>query len=280
MSVATADLKRIAYEIRKDIVRMTHAAQSGHPGGSLSAVDVLTCLYFRVLRHAPANPGWEDRDRFVLSKGHASPALYGILSKAGYFPHEELLSFRRFGSRLQGHPERRCLPGVEISTGSLGQGLSAAHGMALGLRLLKRPSRVYCMIGDGELQEGQVWEAMMAAGHHRPSNLCAVLDHNHLQIDGVVEEIKREEPVVAKAESFGWNAFAIDGHDFGAILGAFDRARICTDRPTFIVAETVKGKGVSFMENSVDFHGKAANDAELEKALAELDGAIAGIGVA
>jgi transketolase len=278
MAADTVGLKRIAYEIRKDIVRMTHAAQSGHPGGSLSAIDILTCLFFAQMRHDPERPSWEERDRFVLSKGHASPALYGILSRVGYLPHEELLSFRKFGSRLQGHPERKWLPGVEISTGSLGQGLSAAHGMALGLRLQGRNSRVYCMVGDGELQEGQVWEAMMAAGHRRPANLCVFLDHNRLQIDGIVEEIKREEPVVGKADAFGWNAFSIDGHDFGAILGALDRARECTDRATFIVAETVKGKGVSFMENNVDFHGRAPNDSELEKAIEELDRALAAMG--
>ena len=278
MALEPEALKRTAYEIRRDIVLMTHAAQSGHPGGSLSAIDILTCLYFAVLRHDPQNPAWEGRDRFVLSKGHASPALYGVLSKAGYFPHGELLTFRKFGSRLQGHPERKCLPGVEISTGSLGQGLSAAHGMALGLKLLRRDARVYCMVGDGELQEGQVWEAMMAAGHHRTANLAAILDRNRLQIDGAVESIKREDPVEEKALAFGWNALTVDGHDFGAILGAFEVARACTDRPTFIIAHTVKGKGVSFMEDCVDFHGKAANDAELERALAELDGALAGMG--
>jgi len=267
-------LKRIAWTIRKDIVDMTTAARSGHPGGSLSAADIMSCLYFHEMKHDPKNPGWEDRDRFVLSKGHASPALYGTLAAAGYLPREELKSFRRLGSRLQGHPERIALPGVEVSTGSLGQGLSVAHGMALGLRLLGKASRVYCLVGDGEVQEGQVWEAVMSAGHFKTANLCAVIDHNHLQIDGRVEAIKLDPPLPDKFAAFGWNVISIDGHDYDAILEAFGEARRCGDRPTAVVAETVKGKGVSFMEDNVDFHGKAADDEEYRKAMAELDAAL------
>jgi transketolase len=265
------EIEKTAYEIRKEIVRMTHKAQSGHPGGSLSAIDVLTCLYMTVMKHDPKNPEWEERDRFVLSKGHASPALYGILAFMGYFPREELMTFRQLNSRLQGHPERLLLPGIEISTGSLGQGLSVANGIAMGLRLKGSKSRVYCVIGDGELQEGQIWEAIQSAGHRKLDNLCAVLDRNRLQIDGEVEKIKHEEPIVDKLTAFGWNALRINGHDYTQILSAFDAASETKGTPTFIVADTVKGKGVSFMENNVDFHGKAANDDECRKALEELD---------
>ena len=271
-------LKKISHEVRRDIVRMTHAAQSGHPGGSLSAVDILTCLFFKEMRHDPANPRWDGRDRFVLSKGHASPALYGVLAKAGYLPESELMTFRKFGSRLQGHPERVHLPAVEVSTGSLGQGLSVANGMALGLRLQGSDTRVYCMVGDGELQEGQVWEAVMAAAHHKLSNLCAVLDYNHLQIDGDVDRIKNDGHPGEKIAAFGWNTVSVDGHDHAAVLAAFGRAREERGRPTFIIAETVKGKGVSFMENNVDFHGKATNEREFELALGELDAALAAMG--
>jgi transketolase len=271
----SARLKRIAYEIRKDIVLMTHAAQSGHPGGSLSAIDIVTCLFFHEMRLDPRKPDWGDRDRFVLSKGHACEALYGALCRLGYFPHEELLTFRRLGSRLQGHPERALLPGLDFTTGSLGQGLSAAHGMALGLRLAGNPARVYCMVGDGELQEGQIWEALLSVGHRKPSNLCVFLDRNRLQIDGWVEEIKHEEPLFEKIRDFGWHVRRIDGHDFGAILGVLEEARQMKDDATFVIAETVKGKGVSFMENSVKFHGVAPDDGELAAALGELDAELA-----
>jgi transketolase len=265
------EIEKTAYEIRKEIVKMTHKAQSGHPGGSLSAIDVLVCLFMNEMKHDPKNPDWEERDRFVLSKGHASPALYGILAYQGYLPKEELMTFRQLNSRLQGHPERLLLKGIEISTGSLGQGLSVANGMAMGLKLKGSTSRVYCLIGDGELQEGQVWEAIQSAGHRKSDNLCAVLDRNRLQIDGEVEKIKHEEPISDKLTAFGWNVIRINGHNYEEILKAFNAARETKEKPTFIVADTVKGKGVSFMENNVDFHGKAANDDECAKALDELD---------
>lgn len=265
------EIEKTACKIRKEIVRMTHKAQSGHPGGSLSAIDVVTCLFMAEMKHDPKNPDWEERDRFVLSKGHASPALYGILAFQGYFPKEELMTFRQLNSRLQGHPERLLLPGIEVSTGSLGQGLSIANGMAMGLKLQGLGSRVYCLIGDGELQEGQVWEAIQSAGHRKLDNLCAILDRNRLQIDGEVEQIKREEPIEDKLKAFGWNVLRINGHSCKEILKALSAARDAKGKPTFIVADTVKGKGVSFMENNVDFHGKAANDAECQKALDELD---------
>jgi len=271
MPPSIQEIEKTAYQIRKEIVRMTHKAQSGHPGGSLSAIDLLACLFMSEMKQDPANPDWEERDRFVLSKGHASPALYGILAFEGYFPKEELMTFRQIGSRLQGHPERLMLPGVEITTGSLGQGLSVANGMALGLKLRGLSSRVYCLIGDGELQEGQVWEAIQSSAHRKSDNLCAILDRNRLQIDGEVEQIKKEEPIQEKLKAFGWNVIRINGHKYREILKAFALARETKDRPTFIIADTVKGKGVSFMENNVDFHGKAANDSECQKALDELD---------
>ena len=271
MPPSIKEIEKTAYQIRKEIVKMINKAQSGHPGGSLSAIDVVSCLFMAEMKHDPKNPGWEERDRFVLSKGHASPALYGILAFQGYFPVGELMTFRQLGSRLQGHPEKLMLPGVEITTGSLGQGLSVANGMALGLKLRGLPSRVYCLIGDGEMQEGQVWEAIQSAGHRGTDNLCAILDRNRLQIDGKVEDIKKEEPIVEKLATFGWNVIRIDGHDYQAILEALRSARGAKGKPTFIVADTVKGKGVSFMENNVDFHGKAPNDEECRKALMELD---------
>jgi len=266
------DLQSKAKEIRRHIVEMTACCGSGHPGGSLSAADIITALYFHVMSHRPNEPEWEDRDRFVLSKGHAAPVLYAALAEAGYFPKAYLKTLRKLGSSLQGHVDMLSLPGVEMSTGSLGQGLSAANGMALALRMDKKRSRVYVVIGDGESQEGQIWEAAMTAGHYKLGNITAVLDHNKYQIDGKVEEIKGIQPIAEKWRAFRWNVIdGVNGHDMGAIISAFEKARAIKDMPTMIIAETVKGKGVSFMEkNPLDFHGKAPTKEELDAALKEL----------
>jgi len=263
-------LKTKAREIRRHIIRMLGEAGSGHPGGSLSSADIVTALYFHEMRLRPEEPHWPDRDRFVLSKGHAAPVLYAILAERGYFPVEELLTLRKLGSRLQGHPDMKKLPGVEMSTGSLGQGLAAANGMALAARLDRRGYRVYALLGDGELQEGMVWEAAMAAAHYKLDNLAAFVDHNGLQIDGPVAEVMSPEPVADKWRAFGWHTLCIDGHDPGQILDALAEARTVKSRPTMIVAETMKGKGCSFMEGKVDWHGTAPKPEEMEKALAEL----------
>lgn len=260
-----------AYLMRKEILKMTNSANSGHPGGSMSCIDILNCLYSKVLRHDPKNPDWEERDYFILSKGHASPALYCILAYQGYFPKEELMTFRKLGTRLQGHPEKIFLKGVEITTGSLGQGLSVANGIALGLKLKKSENRVYCLLGDGELQEGQVWEALLSSGHRKLDNLCIILDRNGLQIDGSVEEVKGEEPIDEKIKAFNHNVIKINGHNYSEILSAFEVFKKTKGKPTFIIANTIKGKGVSFMENNVDFHGKAPTNEELERGLKELD---------
>lgn len=236
----------------------------------MSCADILTCLYFGEMRHYPIRPDWRGRDRFVLSKGHAAPALYAVLHHAGYVTSADVSRLRQLGSILQGHPDSRRCPGVEASTGSLGQGLSIAHGMALALRGSEDCPRIYAVLGDGELQEGQVWEAAMSAAHYRTANLCAFVDANGLQIDGRVDSIMRVDPVVDKFEAFGWQALEIDGHDIGAILGALDRARACEDRPTVVVARTIKGKGVSLFEDKVEWHGKAPSDADLVIALREL----------
>lgn len=265
------NLETVAYQIRKEILKMTNSANSGHPGGSMSCVDILLCLYSKFLKHEPNNPEWEDRDYFILSKGHASPALYGVLAYEGYFPKDELMTFRKLGSKLQGHPERLFLKGVEITTGSLGQGLSVANGIALGLKLKKSEASVYCLIGDGELQEGQVWEALLSSGHRKLDNLCVILDRNGLQIDGFVEQVKGEEPIEEKIKSFNYNVIKIDGHNYSEIISAFEIFKRTKGKPTFIIANTVKGKGVSFMENNVDFHGKAPSNEELERGLKELD---------
>jgi transketolase len=264
-------LEEIARGLRISILRMIHRSQSGHPGGSLSCLDILVCLYFAEMRHYPFEPQWPGRDRFVLSKGHAAPALYAVLHRCGYISQADLDSLRELSSILQGHPDSRRCPGVEASTGSLGQGLSVAHGMALVLRHLPDAPRVYVVLGDGELQEGQVWEATLSAAHYRTANLCAFVDFNGLQIDGAVRSIKGLDPLVDKFTAFGWNALEIDGHDMEGILSALDRARACTDRPTVVVAHTVKGKGVSFIENKAEWHGKAPNDEELARAVAELE---------
>ena len=263
-------LKVKAKEIRKSIVSMITEAKSGHPGGSLSATDILTALYFSEMNVDPANPKMEGRDRFVLSKGHAAPAIYATLAEKGYFSKDELMTLRKFGSRLQGHPDMKKLPGIEISTGSLGQGLSVANGMALNAKMFNENYRTYVILGDGEVQEGQIWEAAMTAAHYKLNNLCAFLDNNNLQIDGNVSEIMGVEPLDKKWEAFGWNVIKIDGHDFEQILSALDKARECKDKPTMIIAKTIKGKGVSFMENVCGFHGVAPTLEELERALAEL----------
>lgn len=266
------NLAATARKIRQDIVRMLGEARSGHPGGSLSAADIVTTLYFYEMNVDPHNPGWPDRDRFVLSKGHAAPVLYAALAEKGYFPVEELLTLRKLGSRLQGHPSMKHLPGVEFSTGSLGQGLSAANGMALAAKLDGRGYRVYVLLGDGEIQEGQVWEAAMAGAHYKLDNLVAFLDHNGLQIDGPTTQVMSPEPVTDKWRAFGWHVEEIDGHDFTEIIGALQKAREIKGKPTMIVARTVKGKGVSFMEDKVDWHGSAPNAEQTEQALCELGG--------
>lgn len=265
-------LREKARELRIEILTMLTRAGSGHTGGSLSAADIVAVLYFHVMRHNPADPQWKERDRFILSKGHAAPVLYAALALSGYFDREILSTLRRIGSPLQGHPCSCALPGVEISTGSLGQGLSIANGIALGLRMDGRPSRVYCLLGDGEIQEGQIWEAAMTAAHYRLDNLCGIIDNNGLQIDGHCRDVMRIEPIVKKWEAFGWNVLDIDGHDLGEILDAFRHAKVHKGKPTMIVARTVKGKGVSLFEGKVEYHGIAPTEEELATALRELRG--------
>lgn len=263
-------LEEKARQVRRHVLCMLTEAGSGHTGGSLSAVDILTALYFRVMRIDPANPRWEDRDRFVLCKGHAAPAWYAVLAERGYFPVGELSTLRRLSSRLQGHPDMRKTPGVEASTGSLGQGLSVADGMALAGKLDRKDYRVFALLGDGELQEGQVWEAAMAAAHYRLDNLLAFVDNNGLQIDGPIDRVMSPKPVADKWRAFGWNVLEIDGHDFRQILDAAAMAAGVKGGPTVAVARTVKGKGVSFMENRVEWHGTAPTREQLELALREL----------
>ncbi|SDZ36571.1 transketolase subunit A [Proteiniborus ethanoligenes] len=266
------ELKEIALNIRKDIVRMTHGAKSGHPGGSLSACEIMTTLYFKEMRIDTSNPEWKDRDRFVLSKGHATPVLYATLSQRGFFPKDELSNFRKIDSILQGHPDMKGIPGVDMSTGSLGQGLSAASGMALSAKLDNKDFRVYALVGDGEIQEGIVWEAAMLAAHYKLDNLTVFLDHNGLQIDGLNKDVMNVEPIDRKFEAFGWNVLKIDGHDFEQILEALDKSKNTKGKPTIIIAKTVKGKGVSFMENQANWHGTAPNDEQAQKAFIELGG--------
>ena len=266
-----ASLKEKAKTLRIEILKMLTEAGSGHTGGSLSAADIVTALYFYKMRHNPADPKWRERDRFVLSKGHAAPVLYGALALSGYFDKQLLKTLRKIGSPLQGHPCSRKLPGIEISTGSLGQGLSIADGMALGLKIDGLSSRVYCMLGDGEIQEGQVWEAAMTAAHYKLDNLCAIIDNNGLQIDGHCHEVMYIEPIVKKWEAFGWHVIDINGHDMEAVVRALDEAETIKDKPSMIVARTIKGKGVSFFEGKVEYHGMAPTPEELEKALKELE---------
>lgn len=266
-------LNEIARNIRKDIVSMIHGSKSGHPGGSLSAVEILTALYFDEMNVDANNCKMEDRDRFVLSKGHAAPVLYATLAQKGFFDRNELDKLRKTGAMLQGHPDMKNIPGIDMSTGSLGQGFSVACGMAMASKLDNAPWRVYTILGDGEVQEGIVWEAAMSAAHYKLDNVVAFLDYNGLQIDGDVSKVMNIGPIVDKFKSFGWNVIEIDGHDFDQIFAALDMAKETVGKPTMIVAKTVKGKGVSFMENEAGWHGTAPSDSDLERALEELGGA-------
>jgi len=263
-------LREKSQQMRRSIIQMLAEAGSGHPGGSLSSADLLTTLYFAVLRHDPSQLKWPDRDRFVLSKGHCCPLLYAVLAETGYFDAAQLLTLRKIGSILQGHPSSRYTPGVEISSGSLGQGLSGAVGMALAGKLDKKDYRVYALVGDGEMDEGQIWEAAMAAAHYHLDNLCVMVDFNSLQIDGFIQEVMNSEPIPDKWRSFGWHVITIDGHDHRQILDALDGAARHKGTPTAIIAKCIKGKGVSFMENKVEWHGKAPSKEQAEQALAEL----------
>jgi len=264
------DLKQKSRVIRRHIIEMTTEAGSGHPGGSLSGVEILTALYFYAMNVDPQNPNWADRDRFVLSKGHSAPLLYAVLAEKGYFPKEELLKLRKFGAMLQGHPDMKGTPGVDMSTGSLGQGLSCANGMALAAKLDGKSYRVYALLGDGECEEGQIWEAAMTAAHYKLDNVTVFVDHNGLQIDGTVEKVKSPEPIREKFKAFGWHVIDIDGHDFEQIIQAIEEAKNTKGKPTAIIAKTVKGRGVPFMENVADWHGKAPSREQAEEALKAL----------
>ena len=265
------ELEKMANEIRKDIVTAVHSAKSGHPGGSLSSADIFTYLYFEEMNVDPTNPKWEDRDRFVLSKGHVAPGLYSTLAEKGYFPKEDLKTLRHTGSYLQGHPDMKHIPGIDMSSGSLGQGVSVAVGMAAAGKYDKKDYRVYTLTGDGEIQEGQIWEAAMWAGHRKLDNLVVIVDNNNLQIDGSVEDVCSPYPIDKKFEAFNFHVINIDGNDFDQIRAAFKEARETKGMPTAIIAKTVKGKGVSFMENAAGWHGKAQNDEEYEIAMADLE---------
>jgi len=261
----------MAKKLRRHVITMIATACSGHPGGSLSAADIITALYFKVMRHNPENTQWPDRDRFILSKGHAAPILYAALAESGYFPVEELSTLRKLGSRLQGHTDRNLTPGVEMSAGSLGMGLSYGIGVALTARLDRRDYKTYVLLGDGECDEGQTWEGALSAAHFRMDNLTAIVDCNRIQLTGWTRDIMNLEPLSQKWQAFGWHTIDIDGHDFNQILAAFQEAERIRNKPTVIIAHTIKGKGVSFMENNVKFHGKAPTPAEAEKALKELE---------
>lgn len=263
------NLEKIAKEIRRDVIEMIFTAGSGHPGGSLSEIEILTALYFQIMKHDPENPAWSDRDRFILSKGHASPGFYAVLSKRGYFPRDEMWTFRKLGSRLQGHAHTGT-PGVEMNSGSLGQGLSFAVGVALAANVDMKDYRVYALLGDGECDEGQIWEAAMSAAHYNLDNLTAFVDRNRIQNDRFTSEVMRLEPLAEKWSAFGWKVLEVDGHNIGQVLDAAGTARNTRGCPTVIIAHTVKGKGVSFMENNPDFHGRAPNKDEYERALKEL----------
>jgi transketolase len=270
LSASVAEMEAMAKKLRRHIITMIGKAGSGHPGGSLSAVEILTALYFKLMRHKPQDPHWEDRDRFILSKGHAAPLLYAVLAECGYFPVEELLTLRQLDSRLQGHTDRTITPGVEMSAGSLGQGLSFALGVALAGRLDGQDYRVYVLLGDGECNEGQVWEAAMAASHYSVDNLTAIVDNNGQQIDGWNCDVMSLDPFAAKWQAFGWRVIEVDGHSIPQLIAAFKEAQKVKGQPVVIIAHTVKGKGVSFMENNPDFHGTAPNTMEVEFALKEL----------
>lgn len=270
-NLSTAELEEMAKKLRRHVITMIATAGSGHPGGSLSAADIVTALYFRVLRHDPEDPQWSGRDRFILSKGHAAPILYAALAEAGYFPLAELETLRKMDSRLQGHTDRTLTPGVEMSAGSLGMGLSFAIGIALAARLDSRIYRTYALLSDGECEEGQTWEAALAAAHFKLDNITAMVDCNGIQLSGRTCDIMNVEPLIRKWRAFGWHVIDIDGHNFDQILAAFSKAEKTKGRPTVITARTIKGKGVSFMENNVAFHGKAPTREEAERALKELE---------
>lgn len=264
------ELKDLTKTIRKDIIEMIYGANSGHPGGSLSATELVTVLYFHVMNHDPKNPDWADRDRFILSKGHACPVLYSCMARTGYFPVEELKTIRQIDSRIQGHPEVRKLPGIEASTGSLGQGLSIGIGLAEGAKLQGKNYRTYVLTGDGELNEGQIWEAAMYCGNRKIDNIVAIVDYNKQQLDGWLNEIMPLDPLADKWKSFGWEVLEIDGHDMQAVIDAYAKAEQIKGKPTVIIANTIKGKGVSFMENNVEFHGAAPTKEQYEQAMQEL----------
>ena len=264
-------LSEIAKKIRKSIIQEVYYGKSGHIGGSLSIADIIAVLYFDEMKIDPQNPNMENRDRFVLSKGHCSPALYAALAYRGFFNIEELKTFRNINSNLQGHPDKKNVPGVDMSTGSLGQGLSIANGMALAGKIDKKDYRVYCILGDGEIEEGQIWEAAMTANKYKLDNLCVIVDNNNLQIDGTIEEVMSSYPIDQKFRSFGFEIIKIDGHDINEILNAFEVAKNIKNRPTCIIAKTIKGKGVSFMENKAEWHGKSPNEEQYNKALEELN---------
>jgi len=270
-SLSVTEMEAMAKKLRRHIITMTGKAGSGHPGGSLSAVEIVTALYFGLLRHKPSDPQWADRDRFILSKGHAAPLLYAALAECGYLPIDELITLRQLDSRLQGHTDRTVTPGVEMSAGALGQGLSFAIGVALGGRLNSQKYRVYVLLGDGECDEGQVWEGAMAAAHFKIDNLTAIVDNNGLQIDGWNRDVMNLDPFNQKWQAFGWHVIEVDGHDLAQLIDAFNQAKLVKGQPTVIIAHTVKGKGVSFMENNAAFHGKAPTAAEVEIALKELE---------
>lgn len=265
-----AELEAISKNIRRHIVTMITAAKSGHPGGSLSAVEILVSLFFDRMKHDPANPSWPDRDRFILSKGHAAPVLYSVMAECGYTPVEELNNLRKLGCIYQGHPDVRFIPTLDASTGSLGQGLSLALGMGCGNRLDGRAGRIYCVLGDGEIQEGQIWEAAMFGAFHKVTNVVPIVDYNRIQLDGFVKDIMEVEPLEDKWRSFGYHVISVDGHDIAALQKAWDEAAATTAAPSVVIAHTIKGKGVSFMENNPKFHGTAPTRDEMEKALAEL----------
>lgn len=264
------ELEEIAKKVRLGIMDAVYYGKSGHPGGSLSIADILTVLYFDEMNIDNENPNWEDRDRLVLSKGHCSPALYSCLANRGYFPVEDLKTFRNINSYLQGHPDRKHIPGVDMSTGSLGQGLSSANGMAISAKLDKKDYRVYCILGDGEIEEGQVWEAAMTANKYKLDNLCVIIDNNNLQIDGTIDEVMSAKPIDDKFRSFGFEIIKIDGHNMEEIKSAFEVARNVKEKPVCIIANTIKGKGVKFMENQVDWHGKAPNEEQYKEAVNDI----------
>lgn len=264
------ELQKIAKEIRRDIIDQVYRARSGHPGGALSIVDILTVLYFNQMNVDAQKPNDENRDRLVLSKGHATAALYAVLTEKGYFPKEDLQGFRNIDGYLQGHPDMKHIPGVDMSTGSLGQGLSAANGMAMMSKLDNKGIRVYCIVGDGEIEEGQIWEAAMTSSHYKLDNLCVIVDHNHLQIDGTIDEVMNSNPIDEEFKSFGFNVIQVDGHDVAHLIHAIESARECKGKPTAIIANTIKGKGVSFMENKAEWHGKAPSEEEYKQAMEEL----------